>query len=69
VPTREDAERLVTRLGVLQYVDDPDWPGEPWFKMNVGDRTHLEIDDLGEVIGKVEAAWEQMRRKAEHGQG
>ena len=67
VPTKQDAEDLLMLVGRRQYVDHPDAPGRPWFKITLDGaldfKPYLELGDLDAVTAKLETAWDHMQRR------
>jgi hypothetical protein len=56
VDTREDAENLIMLVGIRQYWEHPLLPGQPWMKIDIDFKIHLELDDLAKVQEKLHLA-------------
>jgi hypothetical protein len=62
VNTIREAETLITLVGICQYEQHPLLPGQPWLKIDIDLKRHLEIDDLPKVTAKLEQAYAAVRK-------
>jgi hypothetical protein len=66
VPTKQDAEDLILLVGSKQYVEHPNMPGKPWYKLSVGRFVfvrHLEPSDLDEISQILDQNWQLIQQR------
>src|SRR3954462_15170001 len=62
VDSKEEAERLINTVGVLQYEEHPLLPGRPWRKIDIDFKRHLEIEDLSAVTEKLDRVYKAIAK-------
>jgi hypothetical protein len=58
----EQAEALITLVGIRQYEEHPLLPGRPWMKIDIDFKRHLDVNDLPKVTTKLENAFSLLRK-------
>lgn len=57
-------------MGRKQYVDHPDIPGRPWFKITLNGaldfKQYLDLKDLDEITAKLQKAWSHIEQRKEN---